>query len=601
MIMIVIFKGETPSCHLACQSPALQVQGLQLGRWMPSKTPLNTNHSATLSVDYIIITMRISNYYYNTNQKPHCRGTVQHVHRKSDMAGLSPSGVACWSSIRVIPEYSSRYYYYYASHRHRTVSSRLRAQGSDSPPLRFGEEEPPPPPSSSSLVYQGIVFDMDGTLSVSCIDYQLMRKSLDIPEGDLFTVMETWDDGDRISSSMDTILEIEDVAARQSRGMPGLEELLEFLSRQGGTVKVGLVTRNTEYSVNAFFKAIGEEYREVFDIVMTREYPFVKPDKRCLTYFATMWGIPPSRVLMVGDSVEDVECGNAAGTASCLILGGGNEINASPGGDGSTIARPPRGTVPSFCVDSLYELKERLEKGDTPLGWAEFDDASQDEDAGAPFDGLGFFNFLFESGAIDPPSCSFPRLRSTMIRNDSSDEDAVEVADLHPGARVLHLGCGDGGLTKMLFSAGLNVVGADVQPDKARRRGLATISYGKDFLTDATAIIQAVESQLSKTIFPPDKGFDALVFFQEENTADQARAILSSPETLRALYQLAAPQDGRCIFQVYSDGENILKVPTREELETITRASGWTISFYDSMEVVENQQNETMRCILTKN
>jgi ribonucleotide monophosphatase NagD (HAD superfamily) len=38
------------------------------------------------------------------------------------------------------------------------------------------------------------------------------------------------------------------------------------------------------------------------------------------------WQIHPGKLLMVGDSHEDVECGNAAGTATCLIAGGGNEV-----------------------------------------------------------------------------------------------------------------------------------------------------------------------------------------------------------------------------------------------------------------------------------
>ena len=133
---------------------------------------------------------------------------------------------------------------------------------------------------------------MDGTLSVSVIDYALMRDSLEIPEGDLFTVIETWDDGNRILESMDTILEIEDVAAKQTQGMPGVTELLTYLKDQD--VKVGLVTRNTAYSVDMFFQAIGEHHREVFDIVMTREFRYVKPDKRCLLHFAPKWGIPAS-------------------------------------------------------------------------------------------------------------------------------------------------------------------------------------------------------------------------------------------------------------------------------------------------------------------
>jgi len=33
------------------------------------------------------------------------------------------------------------------------------------------------------------------------------------------------------------------------------------------------------------------------------------------------WGLQPGKLLMVGDSLEDVECGNAAGTATCLVAG----------------------------------------------------------------------------------------------------------------------------------------------------------------------------------------------------------------------------------------------------------------------------------------
>ena len=43
------------------------------------------------------------------------------------------------------------------------------------------------------------------------------------------------------------------------------------------------------------------------------------------------WDIHPGKLLMVGDSHEDVECGNAAGTATCLIAGGGNEVGESLG------------------------------------------------------------------------------------------------------------------------------------------------------------------------------------------------------------------------------------------------------------------------------
>jgi hypothetical protein len=47
---------------------------------------------------------------------------------------------------------------------------------------------PPLVANSTPLVYKGLVFDMDGTLTVGNIDYANMRQKVNIPVGDLFTV-----------------------------------------------------------------------------------------------------------------------------------------------------------------------------------------------------------------------------------------------------------------------------------------------------------------------------------------------------------------------------------------------------------------------------
>ena len=44
------------------------------------------------------------------------------------------------------------------------------------------------------------------------------------------------------------------------------------------------------------------------------------------------------------------------------------------------------------------------------------------------------------------------------------------------GSKVLHVACGAGGLTKMMASQGMQVVGADVDVEAALRRGLAAVS-----------------------------------------------------------------------------------------------------------------------------
>ncbi len=53
------------------------------------------------------------------------------------------------------------------------------------------------------------------------------------------------------------------------------------------------------------------------------------------TSTAQAWQLEPSRMLMVGDSFEDVECGNAAGYATCYIQGGRKEKKK----EGKTYAR----------------------------------------------------------------------------------------------------------------------------------------------------------------------------------------------------------------------------------------------------------------------
>lgn len=90
-----------------------------------------------------------------------------------------------------------------------------------------------------------------------------------------------------------------------------------------------MVTRNTPKAVNAFFSLLGGSWRDRFSQVLTREFKYVKPDRRLLLHVAQNWGIHPSEMLMVGDSKEDVEVGALVGASTCLITGGGNEPFAS--------------------------------------------------------------------------------------------------------------------------------------------------------------------------------------------------------------------------------------------------------------------------------
>ena len=119
------------------------------------------------------------------------------------------------------------------------------------------------------------------------------------------------------------------------------------------------------------------------------------------------WGVEPSSLLMVGDSFEDVEVGNAAGTATCLVAGGGNE---KPG----VVVVTPAGAVATFVVPGLPQLREMLQAGASAglqLGWPAREAAGEaPADEGAPAPGLDFLDWCVGVGALSNGGASFPRM-----------------------------------------------------------------------------------------------------------------------------------------------------------------------------------------------
>lgn len=76
---------------------------------------------------------------------------------------------------------------------------------------------------------RGIVFDMDGTLTLPILDFKRMRERLGVPEGqDILRVVHAMSEVDRVRS-LAVIEEMEREAARNTQLQPGLQDLLFFL------------------------------------------------------------------------------------------------------------------------------------------------------------------------------------------------------------------------------------------------------------------------------------------------------------------------------------------------------------------------------------
>lgn len=163
---------------------------------------------------------------------------------------------------------------------------------------------------SRAARFQAVIFDMDGTLTVPTIDFRRLREELGLPSGDLVDEIERLPPECR-TRAWRVVERYEEEALARLAPQPGCVELLRRCRAAG--LRIGIVTRNTGRSVEAFSRRTGF----VFDGVVTRDFRPVKPHPAPVLYLLDQWRIEPTKALVVGDYVHDIESGHAAGAWTC--------------------------------------------------------------------------------------------------------------------------------------------------------------------------------------------------------------------------------------------------------------------------------------------
>ncbi|XP_077228767.1 haloacid dehalogenase-like hydrolase (HAD) superfamily protein isoform X2 [Tasmannia lanceolata] len=172
---------------------------------------------------------------------------------------------------------------------------------------------------------KGVVFDMDGTLTVPVIDFTAMYKSVlgeeeynsmraKNPSGiDILHHIETWTP-QKQQKAYEIIADFEKQGLDRLQIMPGAAELCGFLDSR--KIRRGLITRNVKSAVDMFHLRFGLE----FSPALSREFRPYKPDPAPLLHIISTWGVQPDEVMMIGDSLkDDVACGKRAGAFTCLL------------------------------------------------------------------------------------------------------------------------------------------------------------------------------------------------------------------------------------------------------------------------------------------
>lgn len=205
---------------------------------------------------------------------------------------------------------------------------------------------------------RGVVFDMDGTLTVPVIDFSSMYKAVlgeteyrrirqENPSGiDILHLIESWSP-DEQQKANEIILDFERLGRERLQIMPGAAELCGFLDSK--KIRRGLITRNVKEAVDLYH----QRFEIVFSPALSREFRPYKPDPAPLLHICSTWDVQPNEVMMVGDSLkDDVACGKRAGAFTCLLDEKGRYCSA----DFTELDLEP-----DFKVASLAEVHSLLE------------------------------------------------------------------------------------------------------------------------------------------------------------------------------------------------------------------------------------------------
>ena len=163
---------------------------------------------------------------------------------------------------------------------------------------------------------RGAIFDLDGTLMDSGLDFEQMRREMELPPRR--PILEAIADlpPDRAAVCWRILERHEREGAEQATILPGVPEFLGRLSARG--LKRGVLTRNSRSATLASLARLGTE----FDTIVAREDAPPKPDPQGIWKICDAWGLAPSEVAMIGDYRFDLEAARGAGARAVLFVEG---------------------------------------------------------------------------------------------------------------------------------------------------------------------------------------------------------------------------------------------------------------------------------------
>ena len=165
---------------------------------------------------------------------------------------------------------------------------------------------------------EAVIFDLDGTLVHSELDFDVIRSQIGIPTGSVLEALEQMPHDQRRRAT--EILDRHEArSAAEATLDASAHNVLAILDGRG--LKIALLTRNSRASVDTALT----RHNLRFDFIRSREDHPVKPSPEPVLAICAALNVQPARTLVVGDYLFDLQSANQAGARSVLLR---NDRNA---------------------------------------------------------------------------------------------------------------------------------------------------------------------------------------------------------------------------------------------------------------------------------
>lgn len=167
---------------------------------------------------------------------------------------------------------------------------------------------------SFKMRIKAVVFDMDGTITVPILDFDLIRTEIGLADSNMqiLEAMEIMTESQR-NHTFAVLEKHEKHAAEKSQLNPGVRATLNELKNLN--LKTAILTRNTISNAEKVFKM----HNIGFDMIIDRNDCPAKPDPAGLLKICSHFKLAPTEAILVGDYIHDIETAQSAGSLSVLI------------------------------------------------------------------------------------------------------------------------------------------------------------------------------------------------------------------------------------------------------------------------------------------